>query len=230
MAVSILEKFRLVVFGNVHSLLDAIIDETSPEAIAQNIRDLENAIEELKSEATNAEGDMNFSIEKLTKIKNKIEDAEENIAILEGDDDKSNDENVLPLQVKLIGLEDSLEVAQEEVDTYKQSVDALESTISALEGKLQGRMAQLNLSKSKDNTTDAKDKAAKAIEMANKFESISSVDNLSERIDRKASIADVRLKKAMQGMNKNVDEDIVVAKARARIAERRKAASEAKQK
>lgn len=218
---TILQKLRTIVLGNAHALLDRIIDETSIPSIKQNIRDLEEAIGELKGEAATAEGSKVTAEHKLTGINSQVDELNENIDFILGDGDDVNDHLAEPLQVRFIGLEEQQKAAAEEVEVYKQTMQAVDQVVLALEAKLQTRLTQLNLLESQDKTSKAKNKAAKAIEMAVKIGDGPSVDNIGERIERESNIADARLRRAMGSMESGLSQDSLLADARARLAARK---------
>src|SRR5262249_42132502 len=49
MSMSLFEKFRLATLGNLHDVLDRVIDMNSTEAVKQQIRDLEGAMDQINT-------------------------------------------------------------------------------------------------------------------------------------------------------------------------------------
>lgn len=224
---TIFRKLRVILLGNAHALLDKVIDEMSVTAIQQNIRDLEAAIEELEENAAKAEGEMNTAITRMTRIQAQVDELNQNIDLILGDGDDSNDHLALPLQARLTGLETDLETAKSEVETYRQTMQAVDKIVSALKAKHQSRLAKLAFFESQDKTSKAKEEAAEAIEMASKLGDGPSVDNIAKRIETRSNIADARLRRAMKDMDTSMGEDVILADAKAKLAAR-KAALKAK--
>jgi len=217
MAQSVLQKLRTIILGNMHALLDKVIDLNSPAAIRQYIRDLETAIEDLQSEASIAQGSMKTQDDKLTGLDAQIKELNTNIDFILGDGDDTNDHLAEPLQARLIGLEQQRLPLLKEVEGYRQTMEALDQTASSLKAKHEAMMAQLNLIEQQSKATAAKTKAANAIEAAARFTEGPSVDNVAERVTQQANVADARLQRAMGDAQTGLGQDALIAEARARI-------------
>ncbi len=221
---TVMEKLRTIVLGNVHAFLDAAIDASSIPAIKQNIRDMEEAIETLETEAINAEGEMNVAKEKQTTLQAQADELNTNIDLILGDGDETNDSQAVLLEARLTGVKEALDAANEEVATYKETMDSVDKVVNALKAKLEVMMRQLGVLEAQEKTSGAKKKAAEAIQAAIKLTGAqTSIDNVAQRVNKKSHIADAKLRRAMGGMESSLDEDKLLADARAKI-EARKAA------
>ena len=221
MAQSVLQKLRTIILGNMHALLDKVIDLNSPAAIRQYIRDLEAAIEDLQGEAAIAQGNMKTQEDKLTGLEAQIKELDVNIDFILGDGDDSNDHLAEPLQARLIRLEQQKVPLFKEVEGYRQTMEALDQTASSLKAKHEAMMSQLNIIEQQSRCTMAKNNAASAIEAAVRFTEGPSVDNVVERVTQQANIADARFQRAIGDAQTGLGQDAMIVEARTRLAARK---------
>ncbi|MFH1461088.1 MAG: PspA/IM30 family protein [Patescibacteria group bacterium] len=219
--VTILRKLRTIVLASAHGLLDKVIDEMSIPALRQNIRDLENAIDDLAGEAAVAEGSMKTAKDRLAEIQAQVTELNRTIDFILSDGDDSNDHLAEPLQARLIGLEEQDKTAKKEVETYRQTMEAVDKVVSALKAKHQSRLTQITLLESQAKTTEAKNQAAEAIEMASQIGDGPSVDSIAQKVTRKSNIADARLRRAMGDLETGLGQDALLNEAKARLAVRK---------
>ena len=199
---SIFAKARAFTLGNMHELLDKAIDINSPAVLKQYVRDLEAAIEQLKTQAaaqaggvrtiTREIGDLKQSIDMKTKaIKTRLGTA--------GVD--TNDSLVRAWAQQVTNWQK--ELAQKETTELpeKQKVAAsLDSAVAKLEAKHTEMVSNVRRLSSLAETSKAKNQAVSALEQAGKLSSGAdsiSIDNLQERIQAQADVADEKFDRQM---------------------------------
>jgi phage shock protein A len=220
----LLEKVRIGLLAQAHSVLDKIIDLNSPQAVRQYIRELESSIEHIENDAAEAAGHVTTTDRDVHKLMGQIESYDHAIdAILAGNDPASNDK-ARELQVKLNGFKQQLEARQTELAAAKETADAIVHSLSALRSKHSSMVQQLTMLDSLDKAAKDKERAAKALQQAAKISSIGSdisVDDLASRIQARHDVADEKLKRALASMDDVAGKDVALTQADADIAARR---------
>ena len=125
----LLSKARLVILSNLPGLLDKVIDLNSIQALKQHIRDLEKAKEELEDSTVMAEADVETLKDELSGISAQVKELNENINFILTDDVAENDHLALPLESRLVGLEDDMAARNEQLaeaeETHRKLVEGL---------------------------------------------------------------------------------------------------------
>lgn len=226
----IISKARALFLGNLHSLLDRAIDETSPAVVKQYVRDLGVAKEKLANEAAGASGDAANLQRRSGLITAKREEAEHNIDLILEDGDPANDHLAEPIAAKIIGYNKELETLATEIVTAQTTARQLAEAASRLEAKYQQMVSLQRQLESADRSASAKEQAADALSAATSAAgATSNIDNLEDRIRRRGAVADAKLARAMGEMADSVDLGVVGVQARELIAKRRAAKSAATQ-
>lgn len=219
---SILEKLGLIVKGNIHDLLDKVIDWNSISALKQYARELETAIDDIEDEVAVAEGSANTAHDTLLSLESKLSEIQTNIDFILGDGDDANDHLAEPLMARQITLEEQRESAEQEVETYRTTMQEVGKVASALNTKLESSLAQIRKLEGLKNVTAAKNRASGAVKLAERLSATNiSVDNLGARIVNEANIADARLRRALGNIQTNIGQDTLVQEAKARLAARK---------
>lgn len=199
---SLYQKARAFTLGNLHELLDKAIDVNSPAVLKQYVRDLEAAIEQLKTQAAvqaggvrtlNREiGDLKQSIDLKTKaIKTRLTQP--------GIDTADATVRAWGLQVtnwqKELTQKETVELPE------KQKVaSSLDAAVAKLEAKHTEMVSNVRRLSSLAETTKAKSQAASALEHAGSLSSGAdsiSIDNLQQRIQAQADVADEKFDRSM---------------------------------
>lgn len=222
---SVFAKARLAALSVVHSVLDKVIDLNSVEAVKQHIRDLETSRDQLSDSVAEARGHATGVNREITQLASKQASLNEGIDDLLTDDDKSNDHRANTLEAELVGVEELLNLKQEELNSAQGTVQALDQAYSALNAKLSTMTQQLSRLEALDRSAEAKEKAATAMRHAAQASASGtevSVDSVASRIQRRADVADEKFKTAMGTFATVVEEDTAMATVAARIAKRKK--------
>lgn len=234
MAMSVIEKVRIGTLGQLHKLLNRAVE--TPEAYEQLIRDLERALAELRGAHDEAEGNASGLQRQITEKKGEIAKKESGIDLLLGDDDPSNDEDALKLQLQVGQLNRELTELSALLEQAQSDRADLDNAIGQLENKHEEMLTGLRRLTLKSAASKAKDRASSAAEQAlQASQAAGSVDNIAARIDANANRADARFGRVIGQLSSEDDPqravELAEAKAalaarRARIAEQAKGVSE----
>lgn len=223
---SLFSKARVLVLGNLHTLLDAAIDLNSIAAVKQHIRDLESARDGISSQAAVSKGRVNSITADIKNLEKEIAEAQDNIDLLLGDDDPDNDANAVTIQMMADGLTTRVEALQSELATATETASKMDEALQKIRQKHAEMVSQVKTLEQMDASAKASEQAASAIEAAGKisnFDSSASIDNIQQRVrDRKAT-ADAKLEQAFGGIDSTTDDSVALAKAKQAIAARKAA-------
>lgn len=199
---TLFQKARAYTLGNLHELMDKAIDTSSPAVLKQYVRDLESAIEQLKTQAavqaggvrtlTREIGDLKQSIDMKTKaIKTRLS--------LAGID--TNDPEVRGWAQQVTNWQKELTQKEAIELPEKQKVaKSLDAAVAKLEAKHTEMVSNVRRLSSMAETTKAKNQAAAALEQAGSLSSGAdsiSIDNLQQRIQAQADVADEKFDRQM---------------------------------
>lgn len=221
---SLFQKARIAALSAAHSLMDKVIDLNSIGAVKQYVRDLESGLEDLEDASAVAAGHVRTVQREADQLKSQINELNTNIDFILGDSKPENDYLATPLEARLIGLEQRMSTKDEELDSAQKTSKALVEAAAALRAKHQGMVSQIQRLEAMDIAAKAKEKAADAIQQAGKIASSGgdvSIDAVSDRIQRRADVADARFERALGDMTDTVEKDVVVAQAQARLEARK---------
>ncbi len=220
----IFEKARIAALSSAHALLDRIVDMNSIGALKQYVRDLENALEDLEDAAATAAGHLRTVQRDSAQLRSQVRELNQNIDFILADANPANDHLAKPLEARLIGLEQRANAKDEEIITAQKTSQALSEAVSALQARYQTTVEQLMRLEAMDRAAKAKESAAQAIREMGRITSAGgqvSVDAISERIQRRADVADARFEQAMGEMSGQIEKDVVLAQAEARLEQRK---------
>ncbi|MBN1837416.1 MAG: PspA/IM30 family protein [Spirochaetales bacterium] len=220
----ILQKARIAALSAAHSLMDKVIDLNSVGAVRQYIRDLEGALEDLEDASAAAAGHVRTVQRDTAQIRSQIMELNQNIDFILTDDKPENDHLATPLEARLIGLEQRAGVKEEEIATAQKTSQALVEAVSTLQSRYQNMVQQIQRLEAMDKATKAKETAVKAVRQAGRIASAGSdvsIDAVADRMQRRADVADARFERALGEMNGQVEKDVVIAQAQARLEARK---------
>jgi phage shock protein A len=218
------QKARVAALSTAHSLLDKVIDLNSVGAVKQYVRDLENALEDLEDAAATEAGHVRTVQRDCVQIQSQMKELNQNIDFILSDNNPANDYLAKPLEARLIGLEQRSNAKNEEFASAQKSSQALGEAVSTLQAKYQNMVEQLQRLEAMDTAAKAKEGAAQAIRNVGRIASGStsvSVDDIADRIQRRSDVADAKFEQAMGTMSNQVEKDVVLAQADARLEQRK---------
>lgn len=221
---SLFQKARVAALSTAHALLDKIVDMNSIGAVKQYVRDLENALEDLEDAAAIAAGHVRTVQRDAETLRFQIKELNQNIDFILSDNNPANDHLAKPLEARLIGLEQRLTTKDDEMATGQKSAQALGEAVSALRARYQNMVEQMQRLEAMDRAARAKESAAQAMRQAGRLASAGgdvSIDAVADRIQRRADVADAKFERALGDMSSQVEKDVVLAQAEARLAQRK---------
>lgn len=222
MAMSLLEKARLVVKSNLHKLLDAQVN--TPEGYKQLIRDLESAMADVRSGVDEAVGTANGYRRQIAAYQSDRATKQADIDLLIGDDDPSNDESAVQLQMEVEHLQEQEGTYQGLLSDQEQQVAQLNQALTQLEAKHQQMLSDLARLTQTQAIAKAKNRASSAVEAAvQAADNAGSVDSIQAKLDHDKDVADARFDRVIGGMqaSQSPEEAARLARAKAALAARR---------
>lgn len=201
---SLFSKIRLVTLGNLHELVDGLIDESSIPALKQSLRDLETGKAQILKQTAAASGQVSLAQSRVTQVQLQIDTHTKHAEIILNDDDASNDPVGMQLLEKVAELEPELEQAQSDLKEAQQNFQALQNASNKIIAKHAERLKQLRSLENLERTTTAKEQTAAALQQAgaigSSVDSVS-VDNIEQRLRARAATANAEFDQAMGGLN-----------------------------
>lgn len=218
------QKARVAALSAAHGLLDKVVDMNSIGAVKQYVRDLENAVEDLEDAAAVANGHVRTVKRDADQLRFQIQELNRNIDFILADNNPANDSLAKPLEARLIGLEQRLSSKEEEIAAAEKTAEALNQAVPPLRARYETMVQQVQRLEAMERAAKAKESAVQAMRQAGRLASAGadiSVDDVSQRIQRRADVADARFQRAMGDMGDQVEKDLILAQAEARLAQRK---------
>ncbi len=220
----IFQKARIAALSTANSLLDKVIDMNSIGAVKQYMRDLEHSLDDLEDAAATATGHLRTVQRDAAQMQSQVTELNRNIDFILTDNNPANDVLAKPLEARLIGLEQRLTNKKEEIDSAQKTSQSLNEAVSNLQTRYQSMVEQMQRLEAMDAAAKAKENAVQAMRNAGRITAAGttvSVDAVADRIQRRSDVADAKFDQAMGDMNDQVEKDVVMAQAEARLAERK---------
>ena len=218
------EKARVLILANAHKLLDAMIDLDSVAAVKQYARDLEESLRNLEDAAAEGKGYVRTLTREGAELEARSAELNHTIDLILTDNDPSNDHVATAKQVELDGVDNLVALKRIELEEAKKTAERLWEAVSALRAKHTSMVQRIQQLEAVQRATKAQEGAASAMKVATDImasgETVS-VDNIMERMRRKADVAAVKFEDAMGGFDQASGKDAMIAVANAKIAERR---------
>jgi phage shock protein A len=227
MSQSILAKLRVITLSNIHTFLDAVKSLNSIGEYEQYIRDIEKVRNQLDDQSAALRGRKSYLETQIASAEVKIAVANENIDLVLGDDDPTNDHIAVNLQVELDAAEKKVAQAQAELETILPQVSQFDDAVMKLNAKLQEASVKLESLKSLEETTNVKEKASKALSNIN-FGDEPDTSGVESKLYQKSSVADNSLQRSLGEMTASIGSSSGLDLAKAKIAQRKKRLEEQK--
>ena len=218
------QKARVAALSTAHALLDKIVDVNSIGAVKQYIRDLESALEDLQDAAATASGHLRTVQRDYIQLQSQARELNQNIDFILGDNNPANDHLAKPMEARLIAIEQRLQSKKEEIDAGQKTSQALNEAVSTLQVRYQSMVEQLQRLEAMDRSAKAKESAVEAMRNIGRITSAGgnvSVDAIADRIQRRSDVADAKFEQALGEMSGQVEKDVVMAQAEARLEQRK---------
>lgn len=219
---SMLDRVRVAVLGKMNDLLDEVAN--TPNAYKQRIRDLETAMADLRTAVDESVGTTNGYARQVATAQSRIASTQSDIDLLLGDDDPSNDDAALQMQVELEQLNGQIAQWQSLQADSESNTAQLNQALTQLNTKHQEMVNALNRLTLTAAASSAKNRAAAAVEAAVSASADSGeVDSIQARLDHDADVANARFARVVGGLqaNQSPEQAAALARAKAAIAQRR---------
>ena len=202
---SLRQKARVLSLAWLHQVADAAVDMNSIPVVQQYIRDLEQAMADLReAQAQNAGGiaGLNRQIAQLHQQEATLNTQADSLLQLNPPrEDLATivEQRLQEVENNLTPLENQLEKAQAIQAQYEQVMDSLEAKHASM-------VRQLRTLQSLTTSASAEERAAQAIHAAgNALGDNSSIDNITQRIQSRSDVAHARLQQAMGSVTPQPD-------------------------
>ena len=216
---TLFDKARVAVLGKMHSLLDKVAN--TPDAYKQRIRDLESALADLRAAGDEATGTRNGYQRDITRLKTDQANKQADIDLLLGDDDPSNDDAALKLQMELEGVSTQLESLTALATDADNNRAMLDQAVDKLEAKHSEMVAGLNRLTLAVAATKAQNRASGAAEAAldasNAADGVS-IDNIEARINHDRDVSNARFERVIGNLQSDTSPEEAAKLARAKAA------------
>lgn len=219
MAQTLLQKARIAVLANLHGLLDKAVD--TPEGYRQYIRDLESAIAELQGAVDENAGTVTGYQRDAERLQAEIAKKQADIDQLLGDDDPSNDNAAVQLQMDLETDSTQLELVKQNIVDTTATKTELDSAVAQLNTRHQQMVNELAKLTTMHAASQAKNRAASAAEAASQASTAAagaSVDSLEANLAHQKDVADARFARVIGGMQSTATPEDAAALSRAKAA------------
>ena len=220
---SIFQKLRTITLGNLHQLLDNVIDLNSVAACKQYVRDLEEAKDQIRDQAAAARGRLAQSQNACSVLEHQIAEDTENAELILNDGDDSNDGDAQKLMEGVVTKQELLETKQAQRDADKMASDGLAEASKKIIAKHAEMVNNVKRLEALEQQTKAQEQATAAMRQAGKLASSAdgvSVDNVEQRLRDRAAASNEKFKDALSDVSGgSVQESVTAAKAKKLIAE-----------
>ncbi len=192
-----LAKLRVVTLGSVHDLLDRAIDLNSPSVIRQYTRDLEDALDRMKSEAAVQAGTVRTLQREKGELEGRIKTTEVTIQHLV---QAGHEDLARPKAAELTRMRAKFAGADENIEHARKASTDIDIAVSNLEGKHAEMVSRVRELEQLDRDTKAKNSAASALAAAGRLiqgGSDVNVDDVQSRMKASNDVAQEKFARAL---------------------------------
>jgi len=199
------QKARVLSLSWLHQVADAAIDTHSIPVVQQHIRDLEQAMSDLReAQAQNAGA--------IAGLNRQISQLHQQEAILNTQADAllqlrpPREDLAATVEQRLEEVENNLTPLNNQFEKAQAIQAQYEQAMSALEAKHTSMMRQLRTLQSLDTSASAEDRAARALHaVSSALGGTASIDDITARIQGRADVAHARLQQEMGAVTPQPD-------------------------
>lgn len=191
------QKARVLSLAWLHQVADAAIDTHSIPVVQQHIRDLEQAISELReAQAQNAGSiaGLNRQISQLHQQESILNTQADALLQLQ----PPREDLAATVEQRLEEVENNLTPLNNQLEKSQAIQAQYEQAMSALDAKHNSMMNQLRTLQSLDSSATAEDRAAQALHaVSSALGGTASIDDITARIQGRSDVAHARLQQEM---------------------------------
>lgn len=201
-----LQKLRVVTLGTVHDLLDKEIDMNSPSALRQYVRDLEDALSQMKSSAAIQDGQIRTYTREKDDLTHRIEAAK--IVVTNSIKTGASQDVLRVKAAAIVNLQKDLERTIKNLESQKLTSAAADEALAKTEAKHADMVARVRELERLDRDTKSKEQSASTMESANALVNMGSdisVDDVESKMRARNDVASAKFDRAMGSFK--VEED-----------------------
>jgi phage shock protein A len=201
---TVFSKIRLITLGNVHDLLDKVIDANSSSAIRQHVRDLETALSELQNTAAVAAGQVRTLNREKGDLEAKKQHVDGVIKQLLQSDNPSKETFAKQQAVQGQALKQQIDAMAQSLVEQTQTSKNLDEAVAALDRSHTQWVSRLRTLEVLDRGTKAKEQAADVLKSAGSTASAGvdlSADDIESRMRARGDVADEKFSRAMDSVS-----------------------------
>lgn len=207
-----MSKLRTVTLGTVHDLLDKAIDMNSPSFLRQYVRDLEDALDQMRNQAAIQAGQVRTMIRELGVEQHNI-DAKTKMTQSSLEQGKTDVARIQAADV--VRMKKELDRLTTDLESQKQSSAAIDKSVELLEQKHSLMLSRLRELERLDRDSKAKEQAAAAMAGAGKLVEGGadiSVDDIESKMRERNDVASEKFDRAMGSIH-TPEEDVETTQA-----------------
>ena len=193
---SICAKIRNIGLSNFHTLLDNIQGLNSVGSYEQYLRDLNKGRNDLDDHRAGEQATLSMLNDRIITLQTKIDEANENIDALLGDDDPANDKFAVALQVGVDQDEQSIKRIKAELAEVQGRIDQYTDAISRLDIRLAEARGKLEELRSLDQRASASAGVAKTLSRID-IGSAPDTSGAEKRLRRQAAVSTNQLSREL---------------------------------
>lgn len=201
---SFLNKTRALILGTVNDLVDKTIDLNSPTVIRQYVRDLEGAIDTVRSNTAIQDGQYRTMVREQSELTTKIANDKAIMTKLLTSTDPTAAGIAHSKATITVQDQQWLNSMTESIAAQQKVSEQMKQTVTQLETKHEEMLARVRELERMDRDTKAKESAANAITQAGKIAGNidnPSVDDVQDRMHRRNDVASAQFDAAMGSMH-----------------------------
>jgi PspA/IM30 family protein len=193
-----LQKLRVVTLASVHDLLDKKLEDMGPSALRQTVRDLEDALAKMKSEAVIQGGEVRTQTREVGDLDAKITSGKASMQKCVDKGDVASLASARQTGALVVTWQRQLEQKKHDLDLQKTASANLDLAVQKLDMKHTDAVTHLREVESLDRNTKFKEQSASTLDSIQRLtESGVSVDNLEDKMRARADAADEHYERAM---------------------------------
>lgn len=192
-----LAKLRVVTLGNVHDLLDKAIDLNSPSVVRQYTRDLEDALDRMKSEAAIQAGGVRTLEREKVELESRIKTTEATIKHLI---EAGHEDLARPKAADLVRMRAHFSDADPNIAAARKSSHDIDVAVANLEAKHAEMVDHVRELERLDRDTKSKRLAATTLAAAGRLVKSGadiSVDDVESRMRASNDVAQEQFQRAL---------------------------------
>lgn len=207
----IFSKLRTIGLGETHDLLDKVIDLNSPSALRQYVRDLEEALDQLRGEAAVAAATVHTTKREIDDLNAKIETSRITATKLKNN---GHPDQALEKAKEIVRLQNEVTNKQALLISETETSNKMDISVANITSKHAEMLSKVRELEALNQSSKAQTHAATALEHAGRLVGSGadiSVDDVEGRMRAQNDIATEKLNRAMGAVTTSEDPETTAA-------------------